>query len=115
MFPLAARLECPRVKTADLPSLFATLMGGGVLGTITTALVQGFRKPSSQAELVKVVQDASKEMIADLRAEIGRQHAECDRNLAELRLEIDELKNGARIDALMRGRVAGAGERAPKD
>lgn len=79
-----------------------TLFGGGAIGTIITALVNGFRKPSSQAEIIKAAQDAAGAVIGHLTDEIDRltasveiqeKHREtCERDLAATRLEMQTLR-----------------------
>jgi len=118
------------MRSFDLPELFATLMGGGVLGTLTTALVQGFRKPASQAEMITAAQNAAKDVIGELRTEakalrekvrhvegrcdLADEHRDrCESDLALAKLDLAEAKR--RIDILMLGRIAQPGEPAPQD
>lgn len=79
-----------------------TLFGGGVIGTVITALVNGFRKPSSQAEVIKAAQDAAAAVIGHLTAEVDRLTAsvelqerhrhDCEGQLAATQLEVQTLK-----------------------
>jgi len=72
------------------------------MGAIALALVNGFRKPSSQAEIIKAAQDAAGAVIGHLTAEIDRLTAsvdlqehhreDCESKLAATLLEVQTMK-----------------------
>lgn len=69
----------------------AGLISGGALG----AIVQALRKPSSQAEIIRVAQEAAAAVIEDLQDEVKRlrqQDVACQASLAEVREQLSVLR-----------------------
>lgn len=89
-------------ESHSITDIASSLFGGGVMGAIALAVVNGFRKPSSQAEIIKAAQDAAGAVIGHLTDEIERltasveiqeKHREtCERDLAATRLEMQTLR-----------------------
>lgn len=89
-------------ESHSVSAIASALFGGGVIGAIVQALVNGFRKPSSQAEIIKAAQDAAGAVIGHLTDEVERltksveaqeQHRQtCERDLATTRLEVQTLR-----------------------
>jgi uncharacterized protein (DUF3084 family) len=111
--------ELHGVAHPDLTTVMLSLFGGGALTTFGAAILNSFRKPSSQTELIQVATEAAKSVIHELRTdvdavrddlrEVRAEHEECRIALAKGERERAELK--VQLDDLMHDRVALPGER----
>lgn len=68
---------------SSLVTPLATLLGGGVIGTIVTTIVQAFRKPSSPAEMLDAATAATTAMYDRLERRVDRLELENERCRAE--------------------------------
>lgn len=74
--------EYPRVaehEPTTITTLIATLLGGGVVGSIVTAVAQAFRKPSAPAEMVDAATAAARAMFDTLERRVGHLELENER------------------------------------
>ena len=68
---------------------------GAAVGMVLAALVNAWRKPSSNAEMVKAINEAAHGIVSDLRAEVDRVQAraiQCERESREMATRIDSLE-----------------------
>jgi len=113
--------------------MIASVFGGGAGGSAITSAFGWLNKHQrSQAYTMGAVDHAVQTAMASVTGQLERtetrlqavedQHAECERNLALVRLDLESSKRDAtqerqellaQIDSLMNGRVAAIGEAAP--